>query len=67
MKILVLGDVMGASGRKVIANKLPELIKKNKWKPGSKIIAIHTGALQGIASINSKLKNKQLQTLSYSK
>ena len=30
MKILILGDVMGASGRKVIANKLPELIKKNK-------------------------------------
>ena len=44
-----------------------ELIKKNKWKPGSKILAIHTGGLQGIASINSKLKNQQLQTLSYSK
>ena len=44
-----------------------ELIKKNKWKRGTKILAIHTGGLQGIASINSKLKNKQLQTLSYSK
>ena len=27
MKILILGDVMGASGRKVIKNKLPQLIK----------------------------------------
>ena len=27
MKILILGDVMGSSGRKVLNNKLPELIK----------------------------------------
>ncbi len=30
MNILVLGDVMGASGRKALINKLPELIKTNK-------------------------------------
>tara|TARA_Y200000002_G_scaffold382791_1_gene401339 strand:+ start:818 stop:1624 length:807 start_codon:yes stop_codon:yes gene_type:complete len=29
MKILILGDVMGAAGRKVLSLKLPELIKKN--------------------------------------
>ena len=28
MKILILGDVMGLSGRKVLNNKLPNLIKK---------------------------------------
>ena len=28
MKILILGDVMGSSGRKVINSKLPQLIKK---------------------------------------
>ena len=30
MKILILGDVMGASGRKAINKKLPNIIKKNK-------------------------------------
>jgi len=29
MKIVILGDVMGAAGRKVLSLKLPELIKKN--------------------------------------
>ena len=28
MNWLILGDVMGASGRKALSNKLPELIKK---------------------------------------
>ena len=28
MKILILGDVMGSSGRKIINNKLPNIIKK---------------------------------------
>ena len=28
MNLLILGDVMGASGRKAISNKLPDLIKK---------------------------------------
>ena len=30
MNLLILGDIMGASGRKVLSNKLPDLIKKNK-------------------------------------
>ena len=30
MNLLILGDIMGASGRKALSNKLPDLIKKNK-------------------------------------
>tara|TARA_A100001015_G_scaffold287787_1_gene357938 strand:+ start:1300 stop:2106 length:807 start_codon:yes stop_codon:yes gene_type:complete len=30
MNLLILGDVMGASGRKVLSDKLPDLIKTNK-------------------------------------
>ena len=30
MKILILGDVMGSSGRNVLNQKLPELISNNK-------------------------------------
>ena len=30
MNLLILGDIMGASGRKALSNKLPELIKINK-------------------------------------
>ena len=30
MNILILGDIMGPSGRKVIIKKLPSLIKKKK-------------------------------------
>ena len=30
MKLLILGDVMGASGREVLKDKLPEIIEKNK-------------------------------------
>ena len=32
MNLLILGDVMGASGRKAISNKLPDLIKKFESK-----------------------------------
>ena len=28
MNLLILGDIMGASGRKALSNKLPNLIKK---------------------------------------
>ena len=27
MKLLILGDVMGASGRKILKDKLPDIIK----------------------------------------
>ena len=30
MNLLILGDIMGASGRKVLFNRLPDLIKTNK-------------------------------------
>ena len=35
-----------------------EMIKKNEFPENSKIVAIHTGGLQGIAGFNQKLKNK---------
>ena len=44
-----------------------ELIKNNQWRWGKKILAIHTGGLQGITGINQKLKKKKLQTILYSK
>ncbi len=37
-----------------------DLIQKNKFKKGSKILVIHTGGLQGIAGMNSLLKQKGL-------
>ena len=30
MKLLILGDIMGASGRKALSEKLPDIIKLNK-------------------------------------
>ena len=30
MKLLILGDVMGASGREALQDKLPEIIEKLK-------------------------------------
>ena len=44
-----------------------ELIKNNQWKWGKKILAIHTGGLQGVTGINQKLMKKKLQTILYSK
>ena len=37
-----------------------DLIKKNHFKKGTKIVAIHTGGLQGIEGINTLLKRKNL-------
>jgi len=37
-----------------------DLIKKNYFKKGTKILAIHTGGLQGIEGMNSLLKKKKL-------
>ncbi len=42
---------------------LVDLIQKNKFKKGTKIIAIHTGGLQGIEGMNSILKQKGLETI----
>ena len=37
-----------------------DLIKKNKFPKGSKILVIHTGGLQGIPGMNTTLKKKNL-------
>ena len=41
------------------------LIESGYFKSGSKILAIHTGGLQGIAGINNVLKKKKLPLISY--
>ncbi len=40
-----------------------DLIKKDYFPRGSKILAIHTGGLQGIAGINVKLKKRNLPVI----
>ena len=35
-----------------------DLIEKGYFPNGSKILAIHTGGLQGVAGMNQKIKNK---------
>ncbi len=37
-----------------------DLIKKGYFKEGTKILAIHTGGLQGINGMNTRLKQKDL-------
>jgi 1-aminocyclopropane-1-carboxylate deaminase len=37
-----------------------DLIKKGYFPKGSRIIAIHTGGLQGVAGMNKVLKQKKL-------
>jgi 1-aminocyclopropane-1-carboxylate deaminase len=40
-----------------------DLIEKNYFPDGSKILLIHTGGIQGIQGMNMKLRNKQLPTI----
>ncbi|MBT8261015.1 MAG: pyridoxal-phosphate dependent enzyme [Bacteroidia bacterium] len=40
-----------------------DMIKKEKFKKGSKILAIHTGGLQGIVGMNQMLKAKNMQLI----
>ena len=40
-----------------------DLIKKNTFKKGSKILAIHTGGIQGIAGFNQKLVKKNQEII----
>ncbi|MBD0777345.1 1-aminocyclopropane-1-carboxylate deaminase/D-cysteine desulfhydrase [Maribacter sp. ANRC-HE7] len=35
-----------------------DMVNKDSFEPGTKILAIHTGGLQGITGMNSKLKKK---------
>jgi 1-aminocyclopropane-1-carboxylate deaminase len=44
---------------------IDDLIKKNYFPKGSKILAIHTGGLQGIRGMNVKLENKKLQKIKF--
>lgn len=37
-----------------------DMVKKDRFKPNSKILAIHTGGLQSITGMNIKLKKKNL-------
>ncbi|MEM1337921.1 MAG: pyridoxal-phosphate dependent enzyme [Bacteroidota bacterium] len=37
-----------------------QIIKRNRFKPGTRILAIHTGGLQGISGMNAVLKKKNL-------
>jgi 1-aminocyclopropane-1-carboxylate deaminase len=42
-----------------------DLIKKDKWPWGKKILIIHTGGLQGVEGINAQLQKKGHPTLLY--
>jgi 1-aminocyclopropane-1-carboxylate deaminase len=42
-----------------------DLIKKNYFPEGSKILLIHTGGIQGIKGMNIKLKKKKLPIINY--
>jgi 1-aminocyclopropane-1-carboxylate deaminase len=42
---------------------LLDLISKNYFKKGTRILAIHTGGLQGISGMNMVLKKKDLPLL----
>ena len=40
-----------------------DMIKKNQFPENSKILAIHTGGIQGISGVNQKLKNKKQELI----
>ena len=42
-----------------------DLIQKNYFKKGSKILLIHTGGLQGILGINNRLRQKNKLQITY--
>jgi len=42
-----------------------DLIQKNYFPNGSKILIIHTGGLQGVSGMNNKLKNKNLPLIQF--
>ena len=37
-----------------------DMVKRDRFVPGTKILAVHTGGLQGISGMNAKLKKKNL-------
>ena len=42
-----------------------DLIKKDKWPWGKKILIIHTGGLQGVVGMNAQLQKKGYPTIQY--
>lgn len=42
-----------------------DLIKKNQFEKGSRILLIHTGGLQGIDGMNNRLRKLKLPTIDY--
>ena len=40
-----------------------DLVEKGRFKEGTKILAIHTGGIQGIEGFNQKIKNKNQQII----
>ncbi|MGB1043375.1 MAG: 1-aminocyclopropane-1-carboxylate deaminase/D-cysteine desulfhydrase, partial [Tenacibaculum sp.] len=40
-----------------------DMIAKNQFPENSKILAIHTGGIQGITGFNQKLKNKNQEQI----
>jgi 1-aminocyclopropane-1-carboxylate deaminase len=40
-----------------------DMIEKGKFAKGSKILAIHTGGLQGILGMNMRLETKKMQLI----
>ncbi|QCW98849.1 1-aminocyclopropane-1-carboxylate deaminase/D-cysteine desulfhydrase [Aggregatimonas sangjinii] len=40
-----------------------DMVRKNRFQPGTAILAIHSGGLQGITGMNQKLKKKKLPLL----
>jgi len=44
---------------------ISDMIKLDYFPKGSRILAIHTGGLQGIEGMNQKLKNKNLHQIQY--
>lgn len=46
--------------------RIIDMIKKNKWRFGKRILIINTGGLQSLESFNKLLKNKKCETISYS-
>jgi 1-aminocyclopropane-1-carboxylate deaminase len=42
-----------------------DLIQEDYFPPQSKILAIHTGGLQGIAGMNQKLRAKNKEIIHY--
>ena len=62
MNLLILGDVMGVSGRRALSDKLPDLIKTNKIK---KCHSMANPGCQKVTLAESRLPCKLLFFLTF--